>query len=704
MLKHTFLHLPGIGAGRERALWQDGVLTWDDFERRFPVQRTLFPSDTPDSLASALTESREALRTGNFDYFAAKLPKQEHYRIAMADPRSVVFVDIETTGLSLYYDKTTLIGASNFDGYHLYVAGRDLRPIAKALANAKCVITFNGTLFDLKFLQKEFPQLRFPKAHVDLRFLGLRFGLSGSQKSIERTLGLHRPIDVENMKGEAAPLLWYRYSIGDKAAGKRLIEYNHSDIEGMKFVFDYILENRISNDELLRKRVTPPKFYQASRAVSWASSKSTQRRDRVYLPPFRGSIGPKVTYDHLVTDVRSKSLNVVGIDLSGSEERATGWCLLNGRRAATKLVWTNKEIIEETIAAHPDLVSIDSPLSLPKGRIKVSDDDPGRDKYGIMRECERILKKRGVNVYPSLINSMQRLTDRGIRLAKMFRSQGLPVIESYPGAAQDIMGIPRKRAGLDYLKKGLDEFGIRGEFLNAKVSHDEADAITSSVVGLFFWSGKFEGLGNDDEEYLIIPDLEIPPDPWRKRVVIGISGPIASGKTTGARYLEKAGFVYGRYSEVLADILNKQGKKPTRENLQAVGDRVNRRPGQRWLSEQLVRKLPKDRNLVIDGLRFPEDHAFLVESFGPAFIHIHVSASEKHRKARYVKDGHSVRDFDRAIRHPVEKKLPLLSRFADLHISNDGSRRAYLSQLGSVAGVDIGRTSENRRKSARIAL
>ena len=68
-----------------------------------------------------------------------------------------------------------------------------------------------------------------------------------------------------------------------------------------------------------------------------------------------------------------------------------------------------------------------------------------------MRECERMLKRRGINVYPCLIPSMQKLTRRGIDLAEKFRKLGIPVIESYPGAAQDIVGIPRKRAGLKYL-------------------------------------------------------------------------------------------------------------------------------------------------------------------------------------------------------------------------------------------------------------
>ena len=225
------------------------------------------------------------------------------------------------------------------------------------------------------------------------------------------------------------------------------------------------------------------------------------------------------------------------------------------------------------MATKPELISIDSPLSLPKGRITVGDDDPGRQSFGITRECERILKKRGVNVYPSLIQSMQALTARGIRLATHFRNLGVPVIESYPGAAQDIMGIPRKGADLGLLKAGLVEFGISGDFEEQEVSHDELDAITSAAVGLFFMSGNFEGLGNEEEEYLIIPEIKRESSRGKRRVV-GLSGPISSGKTTAGKYLKSLGFAYGRYSQVLKAVLQERGLPVTRESLQQIGEEV----------------------------------------------------------------------------------------------------------------------------------
>src|SRR5439155_9544460 len=127
-------------------------------------------------------------------------------------------------------------------------------------------------------------------------------------------------------------------------------------------------------------------------------------------------------------------------------------------------------------------------------RCCASDSCRCRSSFGIARECERILWKRGVRVYPCLLPSMQALTLRGIRLATQLREFGINVIESYPGAAQDIMRIPRKRASLTDLRDGLVAFGLGGPFVNSVLGHDELDAITSALVGYFYLTGDAEEL------------------------------------------------------------------------------------------------------------------------------------------------------------------------------------------------------------------
>ncbi len=186
----------------------------------------------------------------------------------------------------------------------------------------------------------------------------------------------------------------------------------------------------------------------------------------------------------------------LGIDLTGSEKRPSGVCVLNGNEAELELLKTDQELISKAQEVKPTIISIDSPLSLPNGRCCEKDSCECR-QYGITRECERILKRRGINVYPCLIQSMQQLTLRGMRLANILREQGFKVIESYPGAAQDILGLPRKRVDLRALEIDLMNMGINPKSTRQIISHDEIDALTSALVGYFYLEGQYEAIGNN---------------------------------------------------------------------------------------------------------------------------------------------------------------------------------------------------------------
>lgn len=286
---------------------------------------------------------------------------------------------------------------------------------------------------------------------------------------------------------------------------------------------------------------------------------------------------------------------------------------------------------------------------------------------------------------------MQKLTARGIRLASLLRSKGIPVIESYPGAAQDIMGIPRKRASLDMLREGLKEFGIQGNFLKEQLTHDELDAITSSIVGAFFWSGKFEALGAEGDEALIIPDLETDAAIWNNRKIIGISGHIAVGKTTLAQYLKTQGFCYTRYSMVLAAMMREQGKEPTRSALQEFGNQIYQQIGQREFGRKLLETLPDQGDIVIDGLRFTDDHAFWIETFGPAFYHVHLEAPVELRKIRFKNRETNETSFEEAEAHPVEQQISTLRPLAHEIISNEGNIETLYSKADHLISYHLSR-------------
>jgi predicted nuclease with RNAse H fold/dephospho-CoA kinase len=573
--------------------------------------------------------------------------------------------------LSRYYDDVTLVGWLLDGVYRVYIAGDDPEFLLSSLRSASALVTFNGTRFDLGFLEKTFAGMVLPTLHADLRYLAKRVGLTGGQKAIEKQLGISIRDAVQDVDGSVAVLLWHRYLRGDKHSLRRLIEYNRCDVVAMRDILDHVLSCLVAD----------PSFWLAESRFSVQPCKvSGWATPAVDLPsPLRLS-RPKNTFGSLLGGSPAETATVVGIDLTGSETRPSGWCVLEGPRAETGMIGSDDEIITLVVSTAPGLVSIDSPLSIPRGRTGVDDDDPTRSEFGIMRSCERELRRRGINVYPCLLPSMQGLTRRGMALAVRLRDLGVPVIESYPGAAQDIMGIPRKGAGEEFLKLGLVDFGILGRFINESVRHDELDAITSALVGYFFFAGKYEALGGDSEDPLIVPDLNAVPGP----LVIGISGRICAGKTTTARLLERVGFAYTRYSLVIDDEILAGGELPSRESRQRIGLQINRTKGQRWLCERVLNRVRYQALIVVDGLRFRQDHAFLTERFGARFLHLHVVAGTNHRRERYDREHLGDISFDQSDVDPVESEVDDLAQLAGVTVENSATLDDLRTAVGEI--------------------
>ncbi len=193
---------------------------------------------------------------------------------------------------------------------------------------------------------------------------------------------------------------------------------------------------------------------------------------------------------------------VVGIDLAGSPNRNTGICTLK-REIITScaIVHTDQEIINYVEKENPVLIAIDAPLNLPPGR-KSMEDKNGEH----FRPCDRELLRRGIRFFPITLGPMRLLTKRGIHLKRVLTRRGYPVIEVYPGAAQDIWHTGRKQEGLSKLRKGLKKLGLKG--LNNKMNGDELDAVTAALVGQLFLRGKAEVLGDFKRGAIVIPQTK----------------------------------------------------------------------------------------------------------------------------------------------------------------------------------------------------
>jgi histidinol phosphatase-like PHP family hydrolase/predicted nuclease with RNAse H fold/dephospho-CoA kinase len=442
---------------------------------------------------------------------------------------------------------------------------------------------------------------------------------------------------------------------------------NRLSYEGIR---DWIQESRKARQQLARSKFGP-----VQTEIQFDVGKNVQILNARVLPPQPIPSGSRV----------------VGLDLTAGQ-KATGVALLEGLEVKTCSLVSDEEILDYVQQHKPAIVSIDSPLGLPGGGNSV---DP---RSGIVRVAEHDLASIGIPAYPALIDSMKNLTLRGIRLRRLIEQ--LPcrphVIESYPGAAQDILCLPRKQKGLDLLREGLRRLGLTGGGLAAK-SHDEMDAITSAIVGRYYESGLFEPMGIPSEAELIVPKVRSLG--FDSNPVICLAGKTGAGKSVVARYLSVFyGFSWMRTRDVIRQLLIKDSMAPENERLfhkriqpSDITERDLREfgalilevhhqiPLRRALSDTVA---ALDVPIVVDSVRDANDVDRAVVSRRPVFVWFIDCAESvlRERLAKKTKLGQK-----RPVGpSPVDRTAPDVQRRADRVIPNSSSLEELRWRLDDV--------------------
>ena len=163
MLRHTFIHLPGIGPHRERKLWEQGICDWDRFLDA--AATGILTKKMCESAVPLVRQSLEAIAVGDPRFFHTHLPTRETWRLYTEFADRACFLDIETTGLSADYDKVTTIGALGGDKLALFVQGVNLDQFPAYMAQFPLLVTFNGSQFDVPFLRAFPPGTSGPCPH-----------------------------------------------------------------------------------------------------------------------------------------------------------------------------------------------------------------------------------------------------------------------------------------------------------------------------------------------------------------------------------------------------------------------------------------------------------------------------------------------------------------------------------------------------------
>lgn len=185
--------------------------------------------------------------------------------------------------------------------------------------------------------------------------------------------------------------------------------------------------------------------------------------------------------------------DILGIDLAGSSKRKTGFAFLLGNKVIAGILYSDEEIIN--LARKFNLILIDAPLSIPKGRKSLED-----RKGPHLRECDVLLRELGIKFFPVTLGPMRMLARRGIRIKLELEGMGKKVLETFPGAVYDTLGVDRNdKHKILTLYRSL---GLEVE--DREYSQDELDAIASLIVGIRYISGNARILSGEDGEIVIL--------------------------------------------------------------------------------------------------------------------------------------------------------------------------------------------------------
>ncbi len=132
----------------------------------------------------------------------------------------------------------------------------------------------------------------------------------------------------------------------------------------------------------------------------------------------------------------------------------------------------------------------------------------------------------------------------------------------------------------------------------------------------------------------------------KNKLVLGLTGPNASGKGEICNYLIKKGFV----SMSLSDILRKEAKRrkmlPARNNLIFLGNFLRAKYGGNILAKRLSKKILKQVHsdkIVVDSIRTIGEIEEFEKIFGDRFILIHITAPLRLRY-KFIKKRNRVGD------------------------------------------------------------
>lgn len=176
------------------------------------------------------------------------------------------------------------------------------------------------------------------------------------------------------------------------------------------------------------------------------------------------------------------------------------------------------------------------------------------------------------------------------------------------------------------------------------------------------------------------------------KVIIGLVGEMASGKSTVTQYLkEKHDAVTFRFSDALRDMLNRLHIENSRSNLQILSTVLRQNFSEDILSKVLATDAQASEHpfIITEGVRRPTDITFLREL--PGFHLISLQADERRRYERLIARRENIDDqhktwgqFQAEGRQESEQKIKEVATEAEFVVDNNGTKEELFKQIDDI--------------------